>query len=304
MTQLSSLAHLVSPLTDSLPETLALVLKSAKDTRDLAGRIEYTVDINKDMATLLLSNRDACQRKVSKARVSEIRADIESGKWLNTGDPIRLSPTGTLVDGQHRLSAYSTSNTPPSFILSDITVVVFKDAAALDVVDTNTSRSIGDLRKMTRRREVPSKVISGIGFEARKFDQKDTMSKMKMNEVVDNHPFLEELVALHSLPRGLNLSSTPVLAAAISCMRVIGAKDDAIAFFSAVVQNKHTINGVTVPQLELLTNWLLTNPHNGGGHAIRRETAARCILAWNAYRQGRNIRHIRYSKMSDFPTPL
>ena len=304
MTQLSTLASQVVPLSDSLPPTIASILKVAKDTRDLAGRIEYTLDIDKTLAALLLDNRDACQRRVSKERVAELRSDIEAGKWLNTGDALRLSPEGSLVDGQHRLTAFVTSNTPPSFTFTDMTVVVLKDVAALDVVDTGKSRSLNDLRKMTNRRVVSARVIGGILFEARNFDQKDSLSKMKRNEVVDNHPFLDEVVDMSTPRNGINLASTPVLAAAIRCMRVPGAKDEANAFFSAVAQNRHAINGVTIPQLELLTNWLLTNQHSGGGHAIRRETAARCISAWNAYRQKRNIHHIRYSKTGDFPSPL
>jgi len=304
MSQLSTLAHPVTPLTASLPPAVAAILKVAKDTRDLDGRVEYTLDIDKGLASLLLENRDECQRRVSRERVLELRTDIEAGKWINTGDSIRLSPTGTLVDGQHRLTAFVSSNTPPHFILKDMTVVLLKSAAALDVVDTGKSRTLSDLRKMTGRKAVSGRIIGGILFELRSFDQKDNLSKMKRNEVVDNHPFLDDLVDMASPKNGFTLASTPVIAAAIRCMRVPGAKDEALAFFQAVAQNRHAIDGVTIPQIELLTNWLLTNQHSGGGHAIRRETAARCISAWNAYRQKRKLNHLRYSKANEFPSPV
>lgn len=302
--QLAALSGDVKPLTDRLPDTIAALVRAAKDARDLDGRIEYTVDIDRDLAETILGGRDVQQRRISSARVQEIRSDIEAGKWMNTGDAIRVTQTGSLVDGQHRLTAYISSTVSKTFVLRDMTVVVLKNRAALDVVDTGKSRTVNDLRKMTGRRLVSAKAIGGILYEVRDFDAKANLSKLSRNEIVDNHPFLEEVIELSQHRRGVQISSTPVIAAAIRCMRVSGAKDLAFQFFNAVLQNKHDMNGVVVPQLELLANWLINNHHNGGGHAIRRETVVRCIHAWNAYREGRTIKHIRYYKRGDVPQPV
>jgi hypothetical protein len=304
VTQLAALAGDVTPMTDRLPPTIAAMMRAAKDTRDLDGRVEYTVDIDRELAELLLSNRDAQQRRISGSRVSEIRADIEAGKWLNTGDPIRLTQSGTLVDGQHRLTAFVTSTTAKSFVLRDMNVAVLKERAALDVVDTGKSRTVSDLRKMTGRRQVPAKAIGGVLYEIRDFDAKANISKLQRNEIVDNHPFLDEVITLSQPRRGVKISSTPVIAAAIRCMRVPNARTEAFNFFDAVLQNRYDINGQIVPQLKLLTEWLINNHHNGGGHAIRRETVVRCIHAWNAYRENRDIKHIRYYKRGDVPKPV
>jgi len=287
----------------TLPPSILAIASVAKDSRDLDGRSEYTLDIDRPLAELLLAERDDQQRRVAAGRVMEIRADIESGKWMNTGDAIRLSPTGTLVDGQHRLTAYLAANVAKSFVLQDMTVVVLKNRAALDVVDTGKSRTVNDLRKMTGRRQVPSKAIGGILYEYRDFDAKENLSKMQRNEIVDNHPYLDEVIEMAQPRRGITMSSTPVIAAAIRCMKAPGAQDEAFKFFNAVLQNRHTIDGVTVPQLELLANWLINNHHSGGGHAIRRETVVRCIHCWNAYRDNRKISHIRYYARSEIPTP-
>ena len=37
--------------------------------------------------------------------VATIRKDIESGQWVLVSDPIRFNEQGTLLDGQHRLTA-------------------------------------------------------------------------------------------------------------------------------------------------------------------------------------------------------
>jgi hypothetical protein len=302
--QLSVLSGEIIPMTDRLPSTIAALMKVFKDTADLDGRIEYTVDIDRDLAELLLGNRDTQQRRISNSRVAEIRADIEAGKWLNTGDPIRLTQTGTLVDGQHRLTAYLTATVSGTFVLRDMRVVVLKDRAALDVVDTGKSRTVSDLRKMTGRRMVPAKAIGGVLYEIRDFDAKANISKLQRNEIVDNHPFLDEVVELAQPRRGVQMSSTPVIAAAVRCMRVSGQRELAFQFFNTVLQNRYDLNGVIVPQLKLLSDWLINNHHSGGGHAIRRETVARCIHAWNAYRENRDIKHIRYFKSGEVPKPV
>ena len=304
VTQLSALSGDVATMTDRIPATIAALIRVAKDTRDLDGRIEYTVDIDREMAELLLGNRDTQQRRISNSRVAEIRADIEANKWLNTGDPLRLTQTGTLVDGQHRLTAFVTSTTAKTFVLRDMNIAVLKERAALDVVDTGKSRTVSDLRKMTGRRQVPAKAIGGILDEFRDFDAKANTSKLQRNDIVDNHPYLDEVIERSQPRRGVKISSTPVIAAAIRCMRVPNARVDAFNFFDAVLQNRYDINGQIVPQLKLLTEWLINNHHNGGGHAIRRETVVRCIHAWNAYRENRNIQHIRYYKRGDVPKPV
>lgn len=257
------------------------------------------------MAELLLANRDPQQRRLAAERVAELREDMEAGKWFNTGDPIRLSADGTLVDGQHRLTAYLSADVPATFVLRDMRIVILKSKAALDVVDTGKSRTVNDLRKMTGRREVSPRAIGGILYEYSNFDTKANLSKIKRNDIVDNHPFLDEVIALSTTSqRGVKISSTPVLAAAIYCMRVPNAKTQAFQFFEAVLQNRYDIGGQIVPQLKLLTSWLINNHHSGGGHAIRRETVARCIHAWNAYRANRNINTIRYFKRGDMPKAL
>lgn len=281
------------PSTNTGSSVLALLLTKHKLKRDLVGRYEFTVDVNKDLAAKMLELRDASQRNLARDRVIEIRNDIDNGRWENTGDPIRFSPDGTLVDGQHRLSAFVSAK-DASLIVPDMTVVILKSKKSLDVVDTGKSRTVNDIRKMTGRTSVPARVVGGIAFEASNFDQKITLSKIEKNTLVDTCPFLDNIRALAAAG-----ASTPVVAAAIRCMK----KDapEAFKFFSAAVANHHMIDGKFYSSLQVLATWLKEQTHSGGGHAIRRETVVRCLHAWNAYREGREMHHSRYYKKADIP---
>jgi hypothetical protein len=285
----------VTPIvpTGAVNPVLALLLAKHKLKRDLTGRYEFTVDVNKDLAAKMLELRDASQRNLARDRVAEIRNDIDNGRWENTGDPVRFSPDGTLVDGQHRLSAFVSAK-DDALVIPDMTVVILKSKRSLDVVDTGKSRTVNDIRKMTGRTSVPARVVGGIAFEASNFDQKITLSKIEKNTLVDNCPYIDNIRALANAG-----GSTPVLAAAIRCMK----KDEqaAFKFFSAAVANHHMVDDKFYSPLQVLATWLKEQTHSGGGHAIRRETVVRCIHAWNAFREGRELHHSRYYKKSDIP---
>lgn len=52
----------------------------------------------------LLLNRNPVNRPLSKRNASSIASDIASGRWAVNGEPIIVSDTGVLNDGQHRCS--------------------------------------------------------------------------------------------------------------------------------------------------------------------------------------------------------
>lgn len=57
---------------------------------------------------LLLFNHG--NRPVSKTHVQTIANGIHNGEWIETGDTVKVSIQGRLIDGQHRLLAISKSN--------------------------------------------------------------------------------------------------------------------------------------------------------------------------------------------------
>lgn len=62
------------------------------------------VHIDPAMAQAMLEHNTK-NRRISAVAVERYRRDMESGRWIYAGDPIRFSDDGTLLDGQHRLMA-------------------------------------------------------------------------------------------------------------------------------------------------------------------------------------------------------
>lgn len=85
-------------------------------------------------------------RKINRTTVERLKADIANGRWLVTGETIKIAnngPDAFVGDAQHRLTAISESDVAvPVIIVSNI------DPAATDIIDQNRTRAVKDILKM------------------------------------------------------------------------------------------------------------------------------------------------------------
>lgn len=66
------------------------------------------IKVTPKMARELLET-STVNRRLRRALVASFRNDMEQGRWLMTGEPIKISRTRALLDGQHRLTALAES---------------------------------------------------------------------------------------------------------------------------------------------------------------------------------------------------
>jgi hypothetical protein len=97
------------------------------------------VDISPELARQWL-NLNIGNRPASQAHVAKLERSIREGKWKMTGDPIRFSKTGKLIDGQHRLQAILNSgSTVQCVVMRDLEDEIF------NVIDSGKSRQKSDI---------------------------------------------------------------------------------------------------------------------------------------------------------------
>lgn len=79
----------------------------------------YTVirDITPDMANEMLKSNTNNYRKAYYKVVAKYADDMANGRWQTNGDPIRISKSGVLLDGQHRLMAIAKSGTTQTMLI-------------------------------------------------------------------------------------------------------------------------------------------------------------------------------------------
>jgi hypothetical protein len=83
-------------------------------------------------------------RRVRDRTVQFYAIQMQTGKWKSgTAEPIKLSTTGRVIDGQHRLLAVIKSKTPTEF-----TIAYDVDESVFDVLDTGRNRSGSDVFKV------------------------------------------------------------------------------------------------------------------------------------------------------------
>lgn len=97
------------------------------------------VEVSPEMARKWLE-RNIGNRPASPKHVAKLESAIRGGKWKMTGDPIRFSKSGKLIDGQHRLQAILNSG-------ETVTCVVMRDLEdeIFDVLDSGKGRQKSDV---------------------------------------------------------------------------------------------------------------------------------------------------------------
>lgn len=97
------------------------------------------VRISPDMAEDMLKNNSS-NRPISKRMVTRFVKEIQSDNWKMTGDTIKLSKQGRIIDGQHRLQAIVIAKVP-------VTTMVAYDVEdnCFEVIDTGKRRSQADV---------------------------------------------------------------------------------------------------------------------------------------------------------------
>lgn len=83
--------------------------------------------------------RNVRNRHVSARTVEKYRRAMATGEWTITGEAVKFSASGELLDGQHRLAAVIESGrTVPMMVVKGL------PSAAQDVMDTGRARTVGD----------------------------------------------------------------------------------------------------------------------------------------------------------------
>ena len=96
------------------------------------------IKITPELAETLLE-KNTGNRKIHTKTVKRYSDEMKKGRWLLNGETIKISSTGTILDGQHRLSAVIDSGVSmETFIVTDI------DDGSFTSIDIGKKRSAAD----------------------------------------------------------------------------------------------------------------------------------------------------------------
>lgn len=280
-----------------LTELVRLARKSDK-------RIYSSVEILSPSRAKALLAVNADNRNISDATVATYAADIEAGRWQFNGEPIIVSDTGELNDGQHRCCAVVAAGRA---IETFVTIGVPRDART--TTDMGKARTVGDFLHMHEITDGNNVAAIAAVIYAFEHDAVSTRSaKGSSNNVVrSNKRPTKSAVLTYARANMVDIlrakKSINSLAAAkvgsysrLAAMLVLIARrsrdwDAATDFINSLINgaNLRETSAAHITRERLLaerTNRKLT-PFL---------TFQLIILGWNAHRRGRPITRLQTSK--------
>lgn len=263
-------------------------------------------DVTPEIAAEYLQENEA-NRNLRARVVNAYSRDMKHGKWLPTGETIKLSRTGELLDGQHRLTAIIDSETPQRLL-----VVKGLHESARAVIDTGATRTAGDALRMAGMGGVsPHAVASAARLMVLwKTDRFKYMNAGMRHEDRATHQEILELVAsepdildaVQDADRDYTRTGIPLGPGAMTRMVLyqIDAKDAAL-FFDAL--SGYSTDGSDDPRAVLL--YTIRQMRALGQMRRPGEAVGLVFTTWNAWRDKQKIRSLttRDSKGRALPIP-
>lgn len=171
----------------------------------------YTQNVTPDLARTLLES-NTVNRKLSQRNISSLAKQIQMGNFKETGDTIKISKTGRLLDGQHRLKAIILANQAV-----DLSFCAGLDDNIFDVLDTGKSRSAADVLSVTGVKnpgDLSSAARHLMSIKSGKQSKSIFFSNKQILDFIESTPELVECVRLiHSDNKKFKVIPTAGMAA-------------------------------------------------------------------------------------------
>lgn len=254
---------------------------------DMASdRVQHSI-IMVDAATATRwLKRNVKNRKIRQGLVARYRSDMAEGRWTFAADPVRFDTAGNLLDGQHRLTALSELEgaTVPMLVVRGL------PTEAQGVMDQGGKRTPGDqlgLKDVTDPNKVAAAAKQLIAWESGYLfrDQKlvGQITTPHIEGWVESHPAdVAFLNGLGTLVRQHDAPPSIAAAAAVAFGRI--DVQCATEFFTLLARGA----GTTGHPIVTLDKRLQAMRRNGVKIPTR-DYLAFFILAWNAWRDGRQM---------------
>lgn len=246
-----------------------------------------TEAIGPQEAMRILENNTA-NRPVRDRVVRTYARDMKARRWRQTGEAIKISASGALLDGQHRLWAIVESGaTLPLLVVRGV------DPEAQQVMDTGAKRTVHDHlhfkgKQNTRVMAAAARLAliePGCGFVV---EPVDNPSPSEIENFIDQHePMISEACS-----RATTLiPDVPMIPSvlAVSWMRMVEIDAEACREFWDAIKEQKT-HGIGDPRLALSKR--LHSAKAQRSRIPQRQMLSLTFRAWNAWRKGVSLRSL------------
>lgn len=229
-------------------------------------------------------------RKCRKSRVRAYARDMSAGRWLFSTQGITFGSDGSLIDGQHRLSAVIDAGV-------SVTMIVWFNVppTARSVIDIGAPRSFADIAELTTQQAaVTASVLRGLS-DGKGFTMAErTAFYRRFCEQIDG------TISRFSTARK-GITQATVLGAIARASLHMSAGD--IDQFCAVLQSGIPTDDPRDLTIIRLRDRLLQGIPSTGGSSVLRDVYAITASALRSFRDGRAISKLNPVSTDPFPLP-
>jgi len=251
--------------------------------------------ITPDVARAMLGHNTA-NRGLRRQRVVSYADQMARGQWLETGDPIKFAPDGTLLDGQHRLAAVIESG---ATVRMAVARNVNRDAYR--IIDTGLGRTPGDglgpevANAAVKAAAARLLYVIECDGDPRKTQDMTAVTRTDVTDYFEEHH--EELESAQPLAWALYRATGGGIKAAWMAFIVLARRVNrewADEFCDGLLTGANLSPGD--PRLAL-RNWLPRNKmrQNGGYVGV-------FVKTWNLWLMGRSRQILSLRDEEEFPT--
>jgi hypothetical protein len=262
-----------------------------------SGQPRSVIDalITPEIASLLLQYNDPGEtnRHIRRRSVNATVASLKSGEWENTGEPIIMSDSKLLNDGQHRLQAIIEAGVPA---VLDLRFGIKR--RAFRSTNSGRSRSAGDALQISGKRNphhlsIATRLI--IAYEdGLPGSLRGSIPNGRIVDALDLWPDIEECMHYsEKLPKRLRIAATQALG---YLARKSANEATVLQFFEILLTGEGKANNPPHQYRE----WLFRRTF-GQGAESRTTQLAVGIIAWNAYRKGVILPKLEWNPSMPFP---
>mgnify|MGYP003420004548 FL=1 len=257
--------------------------------------MEVTIEDLGPLAAHSMLAMNTGNRPRSQHNLDKLAREMSEGRWRLNGDAIRISASGRLLDGQHRLYAIIKSGCTVKCM-----VVRGLDDGVFDTIDTNKIRSPGDVLAISgesHARNIVAALRLVEKYKSGKMLQEVELSNTEVLPLLSKYPAIRDSV--RKVTGAWKLTKPSVLSACHYLFSEIDA-EDAESFFSQLESGEGLKKGSAILSLRerLLENAI------SKGRLSQRYLMALFVKSWNAYRTGREIRCLAWRDGGENPQPF
>lgn len=262
--------------------------KMVEDAKKKGKPSAHMVDLTPAMAAMLL-DRNPANRKISQQQVERFSYEIAGGRWVFNGEPIIVSDTGELNDGQHRCSAVVEAGRAISVLMI---VGVQRDSRT--TLDQGRARTAGDYLAMEGNENAKHlAVAANYAWQYRNRGQMASGStnramKSEIMAYVEANPGLSRSVSMFNNRASRVIGGTPLVAFCHHAISAIGRREDVDAFFLALTEGENLSRGD--PALYARNRLIAMR----GVRDINGKVGL-IFRAWNAFRRGETVSRFHVS---------